>query len=131
MTRGSTIIWGNDELTRAPAPDAKHIRRDINSACSAVLPAQATPLRSMGGKTDCASIRSSMQAGSNTSPGLFASAPARPRGEDMASQYSLPRRPFLLQFAIDVAAVMFAILLVAVTGFGLAFAVFCLLFMSF
>jgi hypothetical protein len=32
MTRGSTIIWGKDELTRAPAPDAEHIRRDINSA---------------------------------------------------------------------------------------------------
>ena len=44
MTRGSTILWGKDELTRAPAPDAKHIRRDINSA--------------------------SAQPGSNTSPGL-------------------------------------------------------------
>jgi hypothetical protein len=44
MARGSTIIWGKDELTRAPAPDAEHIRRDFNSA--------------------------SAQPGSNTSPGL-------------------------------------------------------------
>lgn len=38
------------------------------------------------GKKDHASFhRASMQTGINTSPGLFASASARPRGEDMAS----------------------------------------------
>ena len=127
MTRGSTIIWGKDELTRAPyAPDAKRIRRDINSTCGAVLPAQATPLRSMGGKTDCASIRSSMQTGIHTSPGLFAS---MSRGEETTSHSF--HRPFLLQFAIDVAAVLIAFTLILATGFGLGFAVFALLFLSF
>lgn len=105
MTRGSAI-GGGDNMIRAPyAPDAKHIRRDFNSA--------------------------SMQTGSNTSPGLFVSVVAGSHGGEMIPQYSLPRRPFLLQFVIDVMAVFFAFLFVAVTGLGLAFAAYALLFLSF
>jgi hypothetical protein len=44
---------------------------------------------------------------------------------------SFPDRPFLVQFLIDVAAVLCAFLLVAVTGAGIAFAAFCLFFVSF
>ena len=123
MTRGSTIIWGNDELTRAPAPDAKRIRRDTFQ-----LGARSAPLtrsHSLGPRNESASA--SMQTGIHTSPGLFASTVAVSRGEETTSHSF--RRPFLLQFAIDVAAVLFAILLVAVTGFGLAFAVFAVLFL--
>lgn len=83
------------------APYSVHTRRDFKSA--------------------------SMQAGSNTSPGLLASVVAGSHGEERPRN-SLPHRPFLLQFAIDVAAVLFAFLFVAVTGFGLAFAVFWFLF---
>ncbi len=96
MTRGSIIIWGKDELTRAPAPDAEHIRRDFNSACGAVhLPSRLTRLHGVRGKEDHASF---------------------------------PDRPFLAQFAIDVMAVLFAVLFVAVTGCGLGFALFWFLF---
>ena len=83
------------------------------------------------GKKDHASFhRASKQTGSNTSPGLFASASARPRGEDMAS-LSFPHRPFLMQFAIDVLAVLVAFTLIAASCIGFGFAVFALLFLSF
>jgi hypothetical protein len=102
MTRGSTIIWGKDELTRAPAPDAEHIRRDFNSA--------------------------SAQPGSNTSPGLCGKLRSQGLAAETMTLQSFPHRPFLVQFAIDVMAVLFAFLFVAVTGGGLAFALFVLLF---
>lgn len=101
MTRGSTIIWGKDELTRAPAPDAKHIRRDFNSA--------------------------SKREGFHTSTNPFASVIAGSHGEERPCN-SFPDRPFLAQFAIDVMAVLFAFLFVAVTGIGFAFALFWFLF---
>jgi hypothetical protein len=102
MTRGSTIIWGKDELTRAPAPDAEHIRRDFNSA--------------------------SAQPGSNTSPGLCGKLRSQGLAAETMTLQSFPQRPFLVQFAIDVLAVLFAFLFVAVTGIGLGFAVFWFLF---
>lgn len=100
MTRGS-IIWGKDELTRAPAPDAKHNRRDFNSA--------------------------SKREGFHTSTHPFASVSAMVTRRRKTSQ-SFPHRPFLVQFAIDVLAVLFAFLFVAVTGIGFAFALFWFLF---
>ena len=131
MTSGP-VVMGFDQPARShTAPDAKHIRRDSNSTCRASLPALVLRSRRLGARNDDASIRSSMQAGIHTSPGLFASVVARSHGEETTSQYSLPRRPFLLQFAIDVAAVLVAFTLILATGFGLGFSVFALLFLSF
>jgi hypothetical protein len=61
--------------------------------------------------------------------------PAQSPGRTLSGQEnesaSFPDRPFLVQFLIDVACVISAFLLVAVTGAGLAFAAFCLFFVSF
>lgn len=115
MTRGSTIIWGKDELTRAPAPDAKHIRRDINSA--------------------------SAQPGSNTPPGLCCT--LRSQGlaaETMTLQSFLTARAKLklakfTQAMLDVFAASFWLLYVAlwiVVILGvLPFTVFCLFLIQF
>src|SRR5690348_4833440 len=125
MTRGSTIIWGKDELTRAPAPDAKHIRRDFNSAWCA-LPAPLTRSHSLGPRNESASA--SAQPGTNTSPGLCGKLRSQGLAAKTMTLQSFPQRPFLVQFAIDVLAVLFAFLFVAVTGIGLGFALFVLLF---
>ena len=103
----------------------------FNSAYGAAhLPSPTTRLHGVRGKKDHALFhRASMQTGSNTSPDLLASAPARPRGEDMAS-LSFPHRPFLMQFAIDVLAVLVAFTLIAASCIGFGFAVFALLFLS-
>ena len=130
MTRGSTIIWGKDELTRAPAPDAEHIRRDFNSSCGAAhLPSRMTRLHGVRGKKDHAP--SSAQPGSNTSPGLCGKLRSQGLAAETMTLQSFPQRHFLVQCVIDVVAVLFAFLLVAVTGVGLAFAFYALLFLSF
>lgn len=139
MTRGS-IIWGKDELTRAPAPDAKHIRRDFNSACGAAhLPSPTTRLHGVRGKEDHASA--SAQPGSNTSPGLCGK--LRSQGlaaETMTLQSFLTARAKLklaklAQAMFDVFAGSFWLLYVAlwiVVILGvLPFTVFCLFLIQF
>ncbi len=121
MTRGSTIIWGKDELTRAPAPDAKHIRRDFNSA--------------------------SKREGFHTSTHLFASVSAMVTRRRKTSQHfgvddaSLSassasfKRSNVIQSLIDVGALLFGlfyVLLWIMVILGLfPFTLFCLLFVSF
>ena len=116
-------------------------RHDFNSACSAVLPAQATPLRSTGGKSDCASnYRASMQTGSNTSPGLFVSEVAGSLGGEMTpfsfhtSGASFKRSEFV-QTLIDIAALivvpLYLLLWIAVILGLFPFTLFCLFLVSF
>jgi hypothetical protein len=109
-TRGS-IIWGKDELTRAPAPDAEHIRRDFNSACAAAhLPPRETRLHGVRGKKDHASA--SAQPGSNTPPGLC----GKLRSQGLAAKIMTLPYSFLPS------------LTETVTGLGFGLAVFWFLF---
>lgn len=138
MTRGSTIIWGKDELTRAPAPDAEHIRRDFNSAWCA-LPAPHPRSHSLGPRNESASA--SAQPGSNTPPGLCCK--LRSQGlaaEKMTLQSFLTARAKLklakfAQAMLDVFAASFWLLYVAlwiVVILGvLPFTVFCLFLIQF
>ena len=113
MTRGS-IIWGNDELTRAPyAPDAKHIRRDINYPTAEFQVGQRE-----GRLSERSSAGRSWAARADWKHAV--------QGDQLSHSF---RRPFLLQFAIDVAAVLVAFTLILATGFGLGFAVFAVLFL--
>lgn len=131
MTRGSTILWGKDELTRAPAPDAKHIRRGINSASKREgFHTSTNPFASVSAMVT--RRRKTSQSLSHRGAAHLPAPTTRLHGVRGDTDHaSLPDRPLLVQFAIDVVAVLFAFLFVAVTGIGLGFAVFSILFLSF
>jgi hypothetical protein len=151
MTRGSTIIWGKDELTRAPAPDAKHIRRVINPAWYAV-PASLTRSHSLGPRNESASVAKMMATPVGLREGRLSerspadhhrAAQSREKqavqGDRLSHSFLTARASFklakLAQAMFDVFAALFglfyvALWIVVILGI-LPFTVFCLFLIQF